>query len=891
MKFRGLLGAFFCFVTLSVKAEVSELLCAAARTLAAPTTPDSPDYRKYAPDRKVDILNVLVDITPDFTNETISATATLTFKPIAKPLREWKLDAEELRISSVKSSAQVTAFNSDDKQLTITFSEDLPVDREQSVTIVYTAEPKKGLYFRTPKQGYKAGDTHLFTQGEDMDARYWFPTHDYPNEKFTSEIICHVPEGMMAIGNGRKVSEQKDANGLVAFDWKQDKPHTSYLVCLVAGFFKGVEDTHRNIPLAFYTVPSQSEYAASSFAPTKEAMAFFEEEIGVPYPWAKYYQVCVTDFMFGGMENTTLTTLTESTLFSKESENIHNSEGLVAHELAHQWFGDLVTCKDWSHAWLNEGFATYYAHLFDGHKNGRQSMLYDLYQTARNITQRDANTDTKGLVHRRYDDAMEIFSGGIYPKGAWVLHMLRSQLGADLYRKVIKTYLERNEFQNVETHDLSSVVEQLSGRSFDQFFDQWLFRPHFPELNVTYAWDEASKTAKLTIKQTQPLTNDISLFNFPLKIRFKVGAATIDRDIPITQKAEDFLFNLEKAPTIVRIDPELTVLAKTTFQLPRAMTLAQLADKSDMLGRVLAIQTLRSDSSDENVKRLKEVLNGDPFVGVRQEAVSALRGIHTRAALETLLASTNQTDARVRIRVVDAIGAFYDEKAFAAHDTILQREKNPDILSESIQALAASPNTNATQRLLQYVNTNSFHQGVANRAIMALRTRRDPAASGPLIETVKRRWDELPTRVLASTLEAVAALGADDESQRASAHEFLIAHVNDGRERVQLAAIRGLGTLRDEQAIPVLETFASAAKQMPTRAPAEAAINAIRSGRKPGNESQALRSEVMDLKKENRELRDELKSLTKKVDGLAEQKPAVAGKDKTKNEKPKRPAK
>src|SRR3954468_11317216 len=165
MRMRGLLGVIFCFAALSLCAEESELICAGARILAAPTTPDSPDYRKYAPDRKVDIVNVLIDITPDFTNETISATATLTFKPIAKPLRDWTLDAEELRISSVKSSAEVAAFNSDDKQLTITFANELPIDREQSVTIAYTAAPKQGLYFRTPRQGYKAGDTHLFTQG------------------------------------------------------------------------------------------------------------------------------------------------------------------------------------------------------------------------------------------------------------------------------------------------------------------------------------------------------------------------------------------------------------------------------------------------------------------------------------------------------------------------------------------------------------------------------------------------------------------------------------------------------------------------------------------------------------------------------------------------------
>lgn len=854
--------------------------------VAAPS--DTPDYRKYAPDRKVDILNIALDITPDFTNETIAGKAVITFKPIAAPLRDWKLDAEELRVESVTGSA--LTFVNDDKALTLHFTQELPVDREQSITITYSATPKKGLYFRTPKQGYKAGNTHLFTQGEDMDARFWFPTHDFPNEKFTSEITCHVPEGMIALANGKKVSEQKDANGLTAFHWKQSKPHVSYLVCLVAGYFKGVEDTYKDLPLAFYTVPSESAVITNSFAPTKEAMAFFEEEIGYPYPWEKYYQVCVTDFMFGGMENTSLTTLTEGTLFSAESENLQNSEDLVAHELAHQWFGDLVTCKDWSHAWLNEGFATYYAHLFDGHKNGRETMLFNLYQSARGIVARNANSDTKGLVHRNYGQSMEVFYNGIYPKGAWVLHMLRAQLGADLYRKVIKTYLERNQFKTVETHDLSMVVEELSGRSYDQFFDQWLFRPHFPELNVTYSWDEAAKLAKLSVRQTQPLTNEIHLFNFPLKVRFKVGEQTVDRELTIKQRAEDFYIKLDKAPTIVRLDPDLVLLAKTTFQPPRAMTLAQLADKSDMIGRLLAIETLRSDISDENVKRLRDVINSDPFFGVRQEAVSILRGMKSTAALDALLACTNQTDARVRFRVVDAIGSYFHEKAFAAISYTLEHEKNPEIIAEAIQALAVSPNPDATQKLISYLNSNSFHQLLANRAIFALRSRRDAAAVPPLIDTLKKRWDELPTGALVNGLETLAALARDDDKNRDNVRELLLTHINEERDRVQIAAIRGLGTLRDERSIPILETFAGAAPGTPARAPAESAINAIREARPPANESQALRTEVMDLKKENREIRDEMKTLSQKLQALTKDQPtAPTNKSKAKPAKSTKP--
>lgn len=875
MKFHRSLG-FVCFC-----------LVLWTHSNAAPAAIDSPDYRKYAPDRKVDILNLALDIRPNFESETIAGKATYTFKPIANPLREWKLDAEELNITAVTASSEVASFHNDDHQLIIYFAQDLPVDREQTVTIHYSANPKKGLYFRTPKRGYKAGDTHLFTQGEDMDSRYWFPTHDFPNEKFASEILCHIPEGMVAFANGRRVSEQKDSDGLNAVHWKQEKPHSSYLVCLCAGYFKGVEESYKNIPMGFFTVPSESAAAASSFAPTKEAMAFFEEEIGVPYPWDKYYQVCVTDFMFGGMENTSLTVLLEGTLFSSETENLHDSEGLVAHELAHQWFGDLVTCKDWSHAWLNEGFATYYAHLFDGHKHGRDSMNYELFQSARGITGRGANEDTKGLVHRRYDDPMEIFSNGIYPKGAWVLHMLRAQVGDDLYRKIIKTYLERNAYKNVETHDLTIVVEELTGRSFDQFFDQWLFRPHFPELNVSYAWDEPAKLAKLSIRQTQPLTNDLLLFNVPLKVRFKVDGKNLDRDLQVKLKSEDFYFKFDKAPSQVRLDPDFVLLAKTTFQPPRAMTIAQLEDRDDMVGRLLAINALKSDSSDENVKRLRDVLNKDAFFGVRQEAVAALKGIHNQAALEALLASTNQPDARVRIRVVDAIGSFYDEKAFAAHDTFLQREKNPDIIAESVQALALSPRKEATKQLLVYVNSNTFHQKLANSAISALRNRRDPTAIEPLLEIVKRRWEELPTGALTNALNSLAQLARDEESQRPAIREFLVSHVNEGRQRLQIAAIRALGTLRDENAIPVLETFASAARETPTRTPAETALNNIRAARSPGNESQALRGEVMELKKENRELRDEMKTLSQKVQALKKDLPA-SNTEKPKSTKPKK---
>jgi aminopeptidase N len=310
-----------------------------------------------------------------------------------------------------------------------------------------------------------------------------------------------VPEGIVVLSNGRKISEEKDADGLMAVRWLQDKPHVNYLVALVAGKLKFIEDKYRDIPMRFWTPATEIEYAKNSFADTKPCMEFFEKEIGVPYPWDKYDQVCIQDYHWGGMENTTLTTLNINTLFPDGYEGLRSSQGLVAHELAHQWFGDLLTCKDWSHIWLNEGFASFYDLLYTEHKDGRDEFLRDLYQSAKAILAQ--SNLVKSIVWRKFGRPEEQFDYLAYGKGAWVLNMLRQQLGPDLFRRIVQTYVERHKFGTVVTDDLRAVIEEFSGRSYDQFFDQWVYHTGYPVLEVDYSWDEKSKLAKLSIRQTQ----------------------------------------------------------------------------------------------------------------------------------------------------------------------------------------------------------------------------------------------------------------------------------------------------------------------------------------------------------------------------------------------------
>jgi aminopeptidase N len=849
--------------------EETGLACLKRAGFLAPI--DSPDHRRYAPDHDVQPLHLALDVTPDFKQRTVTGQATLQFQPVAKPVREVKLDAVGLNVASVSCSESIQAYQVTEDKIIITFAKPVPPDRQVSATIVYSAEPTEGLYFRTPEMGYKPGDTHLFSQGEEIEARHWFPCFDSPNEKFTSEVTCRVPEGMTVISNGRLLSREKDAaTGLLVFHWSQEKPHANYLITLAAGFFDKLEDKAGKVPLAFYTPPSESREAANSFRCTSDIMAFYEKEIGVPYPWPKYDQVCVNDFVAGGMENTSATTLTDTTLFTEATENIRKSESLVAHELAHQWFGDFVTCKDWSHIWLNEGFATFYESLYNAHKHGRDAMLYERYQSGRQIT--GMAGDTNSIVRRTYDNPREMFGYLAYPKGAWVLHMLRAQLGEDLYRRCIKTYLERHAYGSVVSEDLRRVIEELSGRSYDQFFDQWLYHAHHPELEASYSWDEQAKLARISIRQVQELNANVLLFSFPLTVRFKGPFGTSNCPVQVKRKEEEFYFPLAAAPQVVRLDPEYTLLAKINFTVPPPMLRKQLADSEDVIGRVLAVEQLGRKKDRESVDQLKQALQKDCFYGVRIEAAKALRSIHSDEALEALLSSTNQSDARVRREVASDIGDFYHESAYSFTQRQLDHEKNPEIQGALLRGMAGYSKPEVHDALIKSLGSHSFRNELAVAAIEAARAQDDPAYITPILETLAKSENDFTSRGFARGLDALAYL-ARNEEKKDKVREFLVLHVNSLKKPVQLASLNALGVLGDPKALPVVEKYAAASAESRERTAAERAAASLRAARRPVDDFKNLRQEVTDLQKANRELNKELQDLKKKVEAK-EQAPA-----------------
>ncbi|MDP6796046.1 MAG: M1 family metallopeptidase, partial [Verrucomicrobiota bacterium] len=862
---------FFATAVLSLgivrlaKAEhVHGLQCGHAASIWASI--DSPSQR-YAPDRAVDIQHFDLDVTPDFNNRRVTGTATFTFQPILKPLGQLRLDAHDLEIHAVTGSADIAAWRNTDRALIVTFAKPIAPTTQAKLTVTYEAEPKKGLYFRTPEMGYDPGDTHIWTQGESIEARHWFPCFDAPNEFFTSTMTCRVPKEMVVLSNGRKVSDAVDEETkLRVVKWSQDKPHVNYLITLVAGHFKRLEDKHGDLSMSFWTAPSDFANAANSFRYTKECMEYFEKEIGVPYPWAKYDQVTVQDFHWGGMENTSISTLNASTLFSSETENIRSSQGLMAHELAHQWFGDLVTCKDWSQLWLNEGFATYYTHLFAGHKDGIDEMRYGLYRDRKSLTSR--NGDNTAMVNRKYDTPMEMFRkyGFLsYGKGSWVLHMLRSQLGPELFRKCVKTYLERHRHGNVVTEDLRSIIEEHSGRSFDRFFDQYVFHAHHPELKISYAWDEKTKLAKLGIKQEQKVDTNVLLFHVRLPVRFTVDGQALDRSVHVTQAEEDFYFRLAKAPSIVRIDPGVTLLARLSFTPPTALLHAQLADETDALGRLQAVEMLAKRKDKTTLEKLKHALQNDTFYAVRIAASKALRGIGGDDALAALIDSTDQPNAKVRQQVISSIASQYKPAALAALKQSVANEKNPAIRARAIGGLTGHNDKQARKLIDAALGSDTFRHQLADAAVSALRKQDRPANIAKIRDAMENDGAKFTTRGYAGALGALGHLGRNQKN-KAKLREFLVGHVNSPKRRVALGAIDALGQLGDPRAISVLEKLTGAAEDDPARKAAEQAIEKLRAARKPADDYKNLRKEVTNLKQANSKLTKELGDLKKRFD-------------------------
>ncbi|MBA2732069.1 MAG: M1 family metallopeptidase, partial [Acidobacteria bacterium] len=494
-------------VTLSQRRRVKKQ--ASVTTQKAVTHQLPPWTRQVRPARTYDVLHYTIKTRFDVPGKMVVGDETVMLKPLASGFKSFELDASNMKIEAVTLSESNTMlqWKQPPDKLAITLDRTYEPSETITLRIRYRATPERGLYF-IPKGS--DGNTswskpaQIWTQGEPEENHHWFPCYDFPDDKATSEQYITTGADEIAISNGTLLETTNNADGTRTFHWKMEQPHASYLVSLVVGNYAKLEGVYKNIPLEYYTYRGTEETAQRAFVKTPEMMRLFGQKLDYEYPYNRYAQTIVASFIFGGMENITATTHADSEILYGTTKDAQLAqENLISHELAHSWFGNLVTCKDWSELWLNEGFATFMEAVFREHEAGRDAYLEEMRSNTSLYFMEDMLKYRRPIRYDRYGSAIDIFDATVYKKGALVLHMLRETVGDEMFWKALHRYLEEYRYKPVGTEDLQRVFEATTNQQLGWFFDQWVYKAGFPELRVRSLYHAPTQSLTLEVAQTQ----------------------------------------------------------------------------------------------------------------------------------------------------------------------------------------------------------------------------------------------------------------------------------------------------------------------------------------------------------------------------------------------------
>jgi aminopeptidase N len=835
------------------------------------------DRPAWGRDRPLRLDHLRLEFAFDIPRRELRGVATTTFRPRVDGLREAVFDATELEIESVTDAAgRPLLYTPGDGRLRVDFGAPQPADRALTTVVRYRCRPRRGLYFNQPDAGYPARPAQIWTQGQAEDSAHYFPCVDYPGEKCTTELIATVPAGWFALSNGR-LESQRSTRGGTTFHWVQDVPHPAYLVSLVAGELDEVTARAGDVPVQYYGPRGSAADLRRAFGRTPEMVEFFAAKIGVPYPYAKYATVAVADFIFGGMENTSATTMTDTLLHDERAHEdmVDVADSITAHELAHQWFGDLLTCREWSHGWLHESFATYFDALYTEHSRGWDAFRYKLGQNAQLYMQEDANSYRRPLVQHVYTEPIDIFDRHLYERGSLVLDMLRTELGDEQWWRAIGHYVRKHAQSDVLTFDLQRAIEEATGRNLDWFFDQWVWKGGHPELKAAYRWDAQRNVATVTIEQTQqPDATLTSVYRAPFGIAFHVGADRHEFNVELTEARHSFAFALPAAPRFVAIDPGARLLKTLTFDPGEAMLRAQLTDDPQAMGRIEAARGLAKLASATAVEALRDaLLQTEQSELVRAEIATALGDARSAAARDALIAALAAEPSRVRRAAAAALGKFpVDDAAARGLARLLagRGDRSYYVQAAAADALGRTRDASALPALRRVLGRPAHNDVITAGALSGLAQTRDPRALDALLDYTAWGRHQNARRAAVDALGVLAPLA--DEAGRLRARERLEQLLDDPWLRVQLSAVGALAALKDVRAVPALGRCADRALDGRLRRSARVAARALTEGADRSAELRALREQVERLQQEQHALRDRLVQL----EGPAAAEPAAA---------------
>ncbi|MEZ4403386.1 MAG: M1 family metallopeptidase [Kofleriaceae bacterium] len=818
--------------------------------------------RQYAPDRPVDIEHYRLAVALEPAARSIAGTATITARAIAPAVAELRFDAIELEIAAVTVDGHPVAFTVDDRALSVRLARPLVAGAAATVEITYRAQPRRGLYFTAPDEGYPDKPAMAWTQGQDQDSRRWFPCVDSPNEKATSEVIVTVPAGWSALSNGVLIDDQV-VGARRTLHWRLDVPHATYLVTLVAGELATIEHRWRDVPVTYHVAPGREAEAERTLARTPAMLELFSQRFGVDYPYPRYAQVFAADFIFGGMENTSATTLTDSILMDARAELDYDIDALVAHELAHQWFGDLVTCRDWGEGWLNEGFATYAEYIWREHYEGRDAADLELDEWAQMYFGEDGGRYRRTIATKLYDEPIDIFDHHLYEKGGRVLHMLRQELGDDGFWRALQHYLGKHRHGSVETRDLARAIEDATGRVLDWFFSQWVIDgAGHPELKVAMRWDADAAQVELKIEQLQAIEGATPRFRLPAQVAVVVDGAVTEHAIVIDDRQQAWYFPAATEPTQVVFDPGRTLLATVDTDKPQRWWAAQLAAAPLAIDRSHAAAALGRIGGPVALAALVAALEGDRFWAVRGAAAAALAAVRSDAARAALVRATiTEAHPRARRAIVRALGGFrHDRKAAAVLADLVERgDASYFVEAEACLALGRVRAPEAPALLRKAATRPSFTDVIRQHAYRGLAEARDDSAVELLLAGTA--WG-MPTQGRRAALAALASLCKGRRDRDAvRAREVVEELLLDRDFRVQAAAIEALAGWGDRAAVPALERMIARELDGRLRRRGKEVVRDLHAGTAASEEVARLRDEVTGLQAATATLRERLDKL------------------------------
>ena len=662
------------------------------------------NYRGSYP-KLTDIIHTQLDLSFDWDSAYVIGKATIDAKPYFYPSDNLVLDANGFRINSVslklKEEKTPLRYTYDGKRITIQLGKTYTKDQKYTIFIDYVAMPHnlkvgqdinsagdRGLYFINRDGKEKDKPRQIWTQGETECNSSWFPTINGPQEKMTQELNITVADEFVTLSNGSLEYTSMNGDGTRTDSWRQEQPHSTYLTMLAVGNFTITRDKWRDKEVNYYTEPAFASTAKLVFGKTPEMMEFFSKKVGVEYPWEKYSQIVVRNFVSGAMENTTATVFYDRLNMTEGQYLDANQEDIIAHELFHHWFGDLVTAESWANLPLNEAFATYGEYLWFEYKYGRESADLKALEDA-NAYYNSSRQKQVDVIRYNYADREQMFDEVTYQKGGRILHMLRKTVGDDAFFKALNLYLTRFAYKTAEIHDLRMVFEEITGQDLNWFFNQWFLASGHPVLNVQTAYDAEKKLATVSIQQNQDLSAT-PLYRIPMSVDIYAGGKVERKEIVLNQQNQSFSFTSLVMPDLVNVDAEKYVLAVKTDSKSLEQIIFQYKNAPLFMDRFEALTMLHNHKNEPSARQTMMSALNDSSPALRRIAVEFSTDLEQNEK-SAIYQQMRQIAVKDPVSSVRASAVKMLSKAFSNEDNSdifdhTAKDKAPSVIKATLEA-------------------------------------------------------------------------------------------------------------------------------------------------------------------------------------------------------------